>query len=495
MIRLSLLLSAALLLTAQVASAQTYETGSQTLGEPRSAAQFGDVDGADFTALMPAQIADDVTTAFHPRTGEKEWIAPTFDPFEDDDELAATVNLRSTAGARDLNGDTVTDGALLDISLFYTDVGDRRFGLTRDAIFLNGDPVPTTLRDSRELECSSRVTERVYQYDRYDNSNASRHIWIRPHYRGHRGFAYGGFGGSWGGYGTVRPRSRNNRRFQSRDDVRRPPRGRSGTTPGPRQDTNRATPTPYYPHSDPRLDGGDVIRPRPRGAAPRRTGSQTSRVRSDVARDNPRVTEPPRLIAPDLRQTLPRGQRRNGSARSEPRRDANPTPRARDQAEPRSQPRSEPRPQQRPAQRVDPRPAPRAERRPAPTPRPRSTEASTPAPTPRPRPVPKPRAAPKRPQQRSNPSERSRVVHDMFPGDGYADAVVVQSQRDCAREDQLSLFIPNDRLEAARFDGLTLILRDVTFDPKTGQTTVYDECPLYIPPNYIEGFRLALPQS
>jgi hypothetical protein len=83
----------------------------------------------------------------------------------------------------------------------------------------------------------------------------------------------------------------------------------------------------------------------------------------------------------------------------------------------------------------------------------------------------------------------------MFPGDGYADAVVVQSQKDCAREDQLSFFIPNDRLEAARFDGLTLILRDVTFDPKTGQTTVYEERPLYIPPNYIDGFRLALSQS
>jgi hypothetical protein len=89
------------------------------------------------------------------------------------------------------------------------------------------------------------------------------------------------------------------------------------------------------------------------------------------------------------------------------------------------------------------------------------------------------------------PSERSRVQHEMFPGDGHSGAVVVSSHRDCAREDQLVLFIPNDRLEAARFDGLTLILRDVTYDPRTGQTTVYDERPLYIPPNYIEGFRIA----
>ncbi|GHA98544.1 hypothetical protein GCM10009069_21820 [Algimonas arctica] len=96
-----------------------------------------------------------------------------------------------------------------------------------------------------------------------------------------------------------------------------------------------------------------------------------------------------------------------------------------------------------------------------------------------------------RPIPRSDPSEQSRVVHDMFPGDGYDDAIVVSSQRDCAREDQLVLFIPNERLDAARFDGLTLILRDVTYDPRTGRTTVYEERPLYIPPNYIEGFRIA----
>lgn len=79
----------------------------------------------------------------------------------------------------------------------------------------------------------------------------------------------------------------------------------------------------------------------------------------------------------------------------------------------------------------------------------------------------------------------------MFPGDGRSDSIVVSSERDCARRDQLVLFIPNERLDAARFDGMTLILRDVTYNQRSGQTTVYDEQALYIPPNYIEGFRLA----
>lgn len=99
--------------------------------------------------------------------------------------------------------------------------------------------------------------------------------------------------------------------------------------------------------------------------------------------------------------------------------------------------------------------------------------------------------------------ERNRTPHvregrkrlELFPGNGYGESVVVRSERDCAREDQLILFIPNDRLEAARFDGLTLMLRDTTFDPSINQTTVYDERPLYIPPNYIEGFQIAKRQG
>jgi len=52
----------------------------------------------------------------------------------------------------------------------------------------------------------------------------------------------------------------------------------------------------------------------------------------------------------------------------------------------------------------------------------------------------------------------------------------------CAREEMLSIHIPQERLDAARFDGLTVLVLD-----RQGQ-----EVPVYVPPNYIEGFRQAV---
>ena len=71
---------------------------------------------------------------------------------------------------------------------------------------------------------------------------------------------------------------------------------------------------------------------------------------------------------------------------------------------------------------------------------------------------------------------------NFFPNDGSRSRSVVSSTSvDCAREDKLRIFIPNARLDAARFDGLTLI----ALDAQGGET------PIYLPPNYIEGFRMA----
>ena len=67
---------------------------------------------------------------------------------------------------------------------------------------------------------------------------------------------------------------------------------------------------------------------------------------------------------------------------------------------------------------------------------------------------------------------------------------VVSASRDCAVEDRLSLFIPEERLEAARFDGLTIWVRDVEPGPDS-TLSIYDERAVFIPPNYIEGFRRA----
>lgn len=52
----------------------------------------------------------------------------------------------------------------------------------------------------------------------------------------------------------------------------------------------------------------------------------------------------------------------------------------------------------------------------------------------------------------------------------------------CAREEKLSVHITQDRLDAARFDGMTVIVLD-----RAGY-----ELPVFIPPNYVEGFRQAV---
>ena len=51
----------------------------------------------------------------------------------------------------------------------------------------------------------------------------------------------------------------------------------------------------------------------------------------------------------------------------------------------------------------------------------------------------------------------------------------------CAREENLSVHISYDRLEAALDTGLTIFVLD-----RDGQ-----DIPVYIPPNYIEGFGIA----
>ena len=52
----------------------------------------------------------------------------------------------------------------------------------------------------------------------------------------------------------------------------------------------------------------------------------------------------------------------------------------------------------------------------------------------------------------------------------------------CLKEEKLTIHIPQERLDAARFDGFAIILLD-----NAGQ-----EIPVFVPPNYVEGFRQAV---
>ena len=72
------------------------------------------------TELSPRQIASDVQVQRNSQSGSVEYIAPSFDPFEANYELAGLASLRSTAGATSINGQRLGSGALLDLSLFYS---------------------------------------------------------------------------------------------------------------------------------------------------------------------------------------------------------------------------------------------------------------------------------------------------------------------------------------------------------------------------------------
>jgi len=78
---------------------------------------------------------------------------------------------------------------------------------------------------------------------------------------------------------------------------------------------------------------------------------------------------------------------------------------------------------------------------------------------------------------RSKPSPRTRRY---YSGGSYTDRY---EQTRCIKEERITLHIPEDRLLAARFDGLSIALLD-----QHGQ-----DIPVYIPPNYVEGFIKANP--
>ena len=89
----------------------------------------------------------------------------------------------------------------------------------------------------------------------------------------------------------------------------------------------------------------------------------------------------------------------------------------------------------------------------------------------------------KRAAPRNRNSIDNKRVMNFFPGgSSYGRDVVRNVSVDCAREETLSIFIPAQRLDAARFDGLTVLALD-----NRGQ-----EYPVFIPPNYIEGFKQAI---
>ncbi len=468
--RFWLLTTAALILgSATTAQAQSYQMGAPTM----VAAAPG------FPSIPAEQIARDVTTEFNPRTGARELMAAPFDPFEEDPALAGSLRLRSADGAVDINGRPLRDGALVELDFYYNSPSDDPYGGRNygDVSFVNGELAPVVLRDTRVLECSTRVENVVYDHTRYYDRGFSPGIY-RPyrHYAGHSGFGFGFgnsyFGPGYGHYGSRRGygyRSTRGTRFsrpstsrrvldavrnRDRDDRSEGRRNTdaltdSGTSRQPRVNARRLTDQDIeerlsrvqsYGTGRTRAD----VRRNERAVAPSRAGnaSQRSRIRTAAPTAPPAVSQ---SVAPQRSEITRGAPRQAAPVRSERRRSETRRSETR-----RSQPRrSEP------------------------------TRSSNTRSSSRPK-----KASSSRRISTGGTKNRinNRIRKNFFPNDGYGGRSVVSSRSvDCAREDKLRIFIPNERLDAARFDGLTLI----ALDARGGET------PIYLPANYIEGYRLA----
>ena len=536
-----LLTTAALICSAQMSAQAQVSTSygsNYEYGAPTMVAA-----APSLPTLRAEQIAQDVTTEYNPRTGRTEFVAAPFDPFEQDPSLAGSLKLRSADGGVAIDGQPLQGGAIVDIDFYYNSPSDDPYGGRNygDASFVNGQLAPVVTRDTRILECSTRVENVIYDHTAY--YSPSRHIGIyRPyrHYAGHSGFGFG-FGSSYfgPGYGYY---DRNRNRYSRIRGHSRTPRFVRGVNRDYRDDRDR-----YRDRDRVRDRNGDRVRDRdrdrdgtrqrrddraetevtrrrgltqqerrnrlramelhgsalPLSGAVRRNGRST--LRSAAPRDrivigtgpsqtqtesgSPKVT--PRISRSDLKRPEGRRNRTASSARDAERGVSGRGSRTRisqpRSAEPRvSRPLApesrapEPRraaPASRPAAPAVSRPSrakdtkSRSQKSRAPKSRTSNSKAAKSRAS-------RSRSAPSRP---SNRGSRGRQM-DFFPSSSHGGrSIVTSSAIDCAREDKLRVFVSNERLDAARFDGLTLIALDAQGH----------ETPVYIPPNYIEGFRLA----
>ncbi len=419
--------------------------------------------------LSPRQIASDVKMSYNPQTGQREFIAPSFDPFEDDRELAGTAQLRSVGQAVSINGQTVHGGAMLDLSFYYNsgsaDPYDNRG--YEEAVYLSGEYAPVTRREANVLECSEEIRDVVYYHEDYYAPSFHLNL-FRPyrHYSGFNSFGRRGYGGyspyaySGGYYAGDRLGRRifgGRRSDRQRDNEDRTRADNQGSNDLARNEETRRR-----------------IPERQRGLAlGRRTDGDRARRRGQNARN---VGMSPRV-----------GSRMNRRLENaEPRRPQRATsqPRIRTEAAPQA-----PAPQA---------PAPTRAALPQATPRQRATPRQTTG-----RQTTERQSTPRRSSPRADRPNRARIRNEvrssreiksrnsprlggkrimaLSPMASFFGRGGRQLASQCAREEKLSLHIPQARLDAARFEGLTVLVLD-----RSGQ-----ELPVFIPPNYIEGFRQA----
>ena len=508
-IRFALLASASLLLTG-VAHAQSKPLPHYSPSTPTMVQA-----APGFPMILAEQIARDVTEDYDPRTGETSLVAAPFDPFEQDSSLAASVNLRTANQPVAIDGTKLyEDGAILEMKLYYNSPSDDPYegrGYS-DAAFLNGDFAPVITRDNRILECSTRVENVVYEHHAY--YNAPRVGIYRPyrHYTGHYGFADRGFGvnlnfGSHGFFDrsfssgrrsfssgsisnrglrtrTTRQSDRAVRRFtrdhdrddraeerrerrserdENRDNVTRGNSNRRNAGEGRVDSRRESVRRALRGQSSSRRSENRLVPNRTQSTGSALTNTDRATIKTSDGKQAPR-RERTRAQTPTEKQSQPKVQSRStGSATSRPATKATTKPATKSVTS-------------KPSKSKSSKSNSKSEKRTTQS-RAKTKQSSS-----------KRSTTTRRTQTRSTPrrmkdtSSNTRRHLDFFPRDGYGARDVVTSRTvDCAREETLRVFLPAERLDAARFDGLTLIVLD-----QEGYET-----PVFIPPNYIEGFRLA----
>lgn len=457
------------------------------------------------TEISPRQIANDVETLRNAQTGATDVIAQSFDPFEDDRDLAGNARLRTVSNDVSLDGHPLKGGAMLDLAFYYnsgsSDPYDYRgYG---DAVFLSGDYAAVTLRDNRILECSQDLHDVVYYHDDYYASSFHHNI-FRPHrfYSGFNGFGRSGFGGfnSFGhfggsffgqsflgrqGFGTgfrsgfgnrVNGRGlavRRDRDRNRRSGVNDTPRTNSGDRTRVRDARRRLR------DRDSREDSSQIntdnrqrfrearrrLRESEDGVTPRRGSGVARRLtgRSRIPATTNTNTATPSPVtsaatsspqSASSRQTtpnqfVPRQRTVRQSTLSQSRKSSRKSSNQQKSTSKKSSERSRNSTSSRNSSRNRNRSQNRA----------RSSNRST----------------------RQNSGLRGARLMALGPMTSFFGRSNRRITSQCAREEVLSFHIPQDRLEAARFDGLTVVVLD-----RGGY-----ELPVFIPPNYIEGFRQA----
>ncbi|NNE58032.1 MAG: hypothetical protein HKN36_08000 [Hellea sp.] len=483
--------------------------------------------------LSPAQIAGDVEARFDPLTGRTEYVAQDFDPFEGDSTIAGSARLRSASTGISRDGVSIAGGAYLDVSVLYT-------AATRDPydskglefpVYISGQPVNVMTYDVQTLDCTRDITRVTYD-DSYYRGSYYGYVGgiyrLYPRYRGHshyyshrdrirygawrhnnrhgyngyyhgnRGHNFGGYhGGNYGGHNGRngnRGNSHGNNNGQGNNNGNGNNNGENGNSNGNNQNLtpeevrqriqereaiwNRELQENRRDHNS--VTSRNVVRPDRLGE--RRLVNPVDTSRRPISSAPPAVqpqrpsrsySPPSRVVTPnqptERRLTLPR----SSETRSAPSVRSNIPVRAAP-----SQPAVTPAPNRSSTTRATPSRPPAARTTPS---RP-SSARSTPS---RPSSSSSGRSSSRpatRPSSRSNNSGRSsgRRVDNYYSGETFTQTSV---DTRCIKEERLTLHIPAERLEAARFDGLSIAILD-----RNG-----NDIPLYVPPNYIEGFGQANP--